>query len=402
MRARSLAVWVVALSAAGSFAQTSPNPLFKPPESDPFGSSFYTAPGSRTLPNGSEAPEPVPEALLGPGKSLCRETFWLSADFLYAASSRSLLPPLVTASPANTDPTLAGRLGQPSTTTVFGGNQLAEMRPALRAEAGVWIGERLGADATFIYTDSARASFEGTGRPGGTILARPIVVSGVETALPLGLLQPGSIAATANSRLIGGDANLRWNLERSQYSRWDVFAGYRYMNLRDGVKVFTDRFAPNPADGSDLRVTDSDVFRTMNQFHGPQAGIATTHRLLDRLTFSARLGVALGVTLADTQLTGSTSSALGTSSTGFLVTGTNTGRYQNTYFAVLPTADAKFGYDVTDWLRLNVGYTFLYWSRVERAGDQIDRDLSGGHPLYPRTITDYWLQGVTLGVELRY
>ena len=146
----------------------------------------------------------------------------------------------------------------------------------------------------------------------------------------------------------------------------------------------------------------TDTFRTTNQFHGPQVGIATSHRLFDRLTFSARLGVAMGVTLADTQLSGSTSSALGTTSTSFLVTGTNAGRYQNTYFAVLPTADAKFGYDVTDWLRLNVGYSFLYWSRVERAGDQIDRDVSGGHPLYQRTITDYWLQGVTLGMELRY
>lgn len=402
MRARSLAVWAVALSAVGSLAQTAPNPLFSPPEGDPFGSSFFTAPGSRTLPSGSEAPEPVPEALLGPGAKLCREKCWLSADFLYAASSRSLLPPLVTASPAGTAPALVGRLGQPSTTTVFGGNQLAEMRPALRAEAGFWIGERLGVDGTFIYTDSARASFEGTGRPGGTLLARPIVVSGTESALPLGLSQPESIAAAAHSRLIGGDINLRWNLGREQFSRWDVFAGYRYMNLRDGVKVYTDRFAPNPADGPDLRVTDSDAFRTVNQFHGPQVGIATTHRLFDRLTFSARLGVALGVTLADTQLTGSTTSGLGTSPAGLLVTGTNAGRYQNTYFAVLPTADARFGYDVTDWLRLNVGYTFLYWSRVERAGDQIDREVTGGHPLYPRTITDYWLQGVTLGVELRY
>lgn len=402
MRARSLAVWVVALSAVGSFAQTSPNPLFTPTEGDPFGSSFYTAPGTRTLPSGAEVPPPVPEALLGPGKSLCRETFWLSADFLYAASSRSLLPPLVTAAPANIDPALAGRLGQPSTTVAFGGSQLSELRPALRAEAGVRIGERLGADATFVYTDSARASFEGTGRPGGTILARPIVFSGVETATLLGVLQPGSISATASSRLIGGDVNLRWNLERAQFGRWDVFAGYRYMNLRDEVKVFTDRLAPAPADGPDLRVTDMDLFRTMNQFHGPQVGIVTTQRLFDRLTFTARLGVALGVTLADTQLSGSTSSVLGTSATGLLVTGTNAGRYQSTYFAVLPTADAKFGYDVTDWLRLNVGYSFLYWSRVERAGDQIDRNVTGGRPLLPHTTTDYWLQGVTLGAEVRY
>ncbi|MFY7953662.1 MAG: hypothetical protein ACOVT5_14250, partial [Armatimonadaceae bacterium] len=116
MRGTLLGVVSTALLATAVSAQQSPNPLFAPPTGDPFGSTFYTAPGTRTLPNGTEAPIPPPEALLGPGENLVRERAWVSADFLYAASSRTLLPPLVTSSPAGA--ANAGVLGRESKTVV--------------------------------------------------------------------------------------------------------------------------------------------------------------------------------------------------------------------------------------------------------------------------------------------
>lgn len=393
-------------------AQPPPRALFAPPAGDPFGSSFYTAPNSNTLPNGSEVPPPAPEALLGPGDALCRERVWLSADFLYAAASRTLLPPLVTSSPSDTTPADLGVLGRPTTTLAFGGNQLSELRPSLRADGGVWFCDRFGIDATFLTLFEATERFVGSTTPGGVLLARPVSgVAGGEAAVPIGSnVIPGTVWATANTFTIGGDANLRYNVGRGQFSRWDVFAGYRYLHLRDSVQVATEQqtVLPVPIDPLALVLppglsTLSDHFQTRNQFHGPQVGVATTHRLFDRVTLGTKLGVAMGVTQSETRLTGTTSSALGTTAAGLLVNASNAGRYTRTAFAVIPSADVRLGYDLTDWLRFSVGYTFLYWSRVERAADQIDRGiLAPGRPAYPAYATDYWVQGVTLGVGLRY
>lgn len=397
MRRSLLGVGIFALITASVSAQQSPNPLFAPPTGDPFGSTFYTAPGTRTLPNGTEAPIPPPEAVLGPGENLGRERVWASVDFLYAASSRTLLPPLVTSSLAGA--ANAGALGRESTTVVFGGNQLSDLRPALRADAGVWLTERFGFDGSFLTLFEESEAFVGTATPGGTILARPVVSGAVgETAVPVSVNgRPGTIRASADTFFVSGDVNLRLNVSRGQFSRLDVFAGYRYSQLRDGVVVITERF-----NDADVRLTDEDLFRTRNEFHGPQVGVATTHRLFDRLTLSTRLAVAMGVTFSDTTI-GVFATGGEPRNTGLLASGTNIGRSRDSFFAVLPSADARLGYDVFDWLRFSVGYTFAYWSRVERAADQIDRTiLSPGRPAYPNYTTDYWLQGVTLGAELRY
>lgn len=393
MRTHAFVMVAVFVAAAVGSAQTQPNPLFTPTEADPFASPFYTAPSTRTLPSGAEVPPVPPEALLGPGKALQRECFWLSTDFLIAAASRTVLPPLATTSPAGTIPALR----QPGTVTLFGGDQLSGVRPGLRADTGLWISDRLGVDGSFLFLATERVTYNAAAEPGGPLLARPIVTNTGETVRLIAAFQPDSLTATAATWTIGGDVNLRWNLCRSEFVTSDLFAGYRYLHLWDQVRVShteTGRFGD--------RAVVSDEFRTINQFHGPQVGLATSARLFDRLTFSTRLGVALGATVSDARLSGTTTANGVTTAGGLLVTGTNAGRYSNTEFAVLPTADAKFGYDLTDWLRLSVGYSFLYWSRVERAGDQIDRTLSLTRPVYPTRGTDYWLQGVTLGAEVRY
>jgi hypothetical protein len=64
-----------------------------------------------------------------------------------------------------------------------------------------------------------------------------------------------------------------------------------------------------------------------------------------------------------------------------------------------------------------VGYTFLYWSQVVRPGNQIDTTvnttqvpthpefgpLTGpAQPMVPFRTTDFWAQGISLGVEVTF
>jgi hypothetical protein len=74
------------------------------------------------------------------------------------------------------------------------------------------------------------------------------------------------------------------------------------------------------------------------------------------------------------------------------------------YFAVVPQAGLRLGYNLTDCLRLNAGYTFLYWSQVRRASEQIDLTVNpaAGRPAFRNDTSDVWVQGWTLGAELRY
>ena len=100
---------------------------------------------------------------------------------------------------------------------------------------------------------------------------------------------------------------------------------------------------------------------------------------------------------------------------GLLAQPTNVGRTKHSSFAAVPEVGLKIGYQFTDHLRVTVGYDFLYWSRVARPGQQIDTLVNtsqllrqGGAavvPANPARIfhdTDYWAQGINLGLEFNF
>ena len=95
----------------------------------------------------------------------------------------------------------------------------------------------------------------------------------------------------------------------------------------------------------------------------------------------------------------------------------NTGRRQRDELAFIPEVGLNAGIQLTRHLKLFVGYTFLWISTVARAGEQIDSEInvsqfpirSGDGPLVGRTRpapkfhgTDFWAQGLSFGLELRY
>ena len=102
---------------------------------------------------------------------------------------------------------------------------------------------------------------------------------------------------------------------------------------------------------------------------------------------------------------------------GIYVQPSSAGRSANGVFAVVPEGTVKFGFRVGDAGRLFVGYSFIYLSDAVRPGDQIDRTLnpaqvplvSGTGPVYGAdrpsrlfTRSDFWAQGLIIGLETRY
>ena len=95
----------------------------------------------------------------------------------------------------------------------------------------------------------------------------------------------------------------------------------------------------------------------------------------------------------------------------------NIGGHSKSSFAVLPEGDVNVGWQALEHLRIRFGYSFMYLSKVARAGDQIDRTLNPnliptsityGLPGGPRrpavTITesDFTVQGLNFGLELLF
>jgi Putative beta barrel porin-7 (BBP7) len=100
---------------------------------------------------------------------------------------------------------------------------------------------------------------------------------------------------------------------------------------------------------------------------------------------------------------------------GLLTQSSNIGDYERNELSVLPQLGVTGGYMVTDRLKLTGGYSFVYWSRVVRPGDQIDLEVNlellpfgpggDGIPSRPQFVfrdTDFWAHGINAGIEYQW
>ena len=91
----------------------------------------------------------------------------------------------------------------------------------------------------------------------------------------------------------------------------------------------------------------------------------------------------------------------------------NIGRQTRDAFSVVPQVQVKAGLNVTSFCRAFVGYDFLYWSSVVRAGDQLDRNVNDSQAIggtlvgeaLPRPQfrqTGFFAHGLTFGLGFQY
>jgi hypothetical protein len=166
-----------------------------------------------------------------------------------------------------------------------------------------------------------------------------------------------------------------------------------------------------------------DQFDTSNRFHGGQLGLHAD--MVGKWVFCEMTAkVALGQVTEVVRIDGATAiytPVLGGISTarypgGLYALPSNIGRYTRGVFAVVPEGTFKVGLKLGDTGRFYVGYNFLYLSDAVRPGEQVDRTinptqipaLGGGGMTFadrPRALfnrSDFWAQGLMLGLETRY
>jgi hypothetical protein len=372
------------------------------------------------------------------GPALCsdgsgpRERAYLSAEYLLWWIRGDSSPPLVTTG----TPASQAFLGQNGTQILFGGSLDQGSQSGGRFTAGVWLDscQKIALEGSYFFLGQRSIQFRASSSV-FPVLGRPFfdINQNQELAELTGFPQQssGTISITDSSRLQGAEANLRWNCCCGCNYRFDVLAGFRFLQLDEGLHITEDVNVLATLDNSPVfkagnHINVLDRFDTRNQFYGGQVG---GDLRLDRGRWSLDvLGkLALGTTHQVIDINGAfvTTTPQGAQTVqrgGLLALPSNIGHFSRDHFSVAPEVGVKLGYRLTQRLRAFVGYDFLYWSNVVRPGAQIDRVLDITQipnfvlpgvnvppnptgiprPLVPFRETGVWAQGVTIGLEFRF
>ncbi|MFM7151743.1 MAG: BBP7 family outer membrane beta-barrel protein [Gemmataceae bacterium] len=359
--------------------------------------------------------------------------FWLEAEYLLWWVKNAPLPqPLVTTGPVNS----FGILGQPGV-EILGGNSTVNQDAFSggRFALGAWVDDdrSIGVEGVaFFLGEKSRNFGYDSEKFGSPMLARPVIngLTNQESSAVVTYpsLAEGDIYVGNDLFLWGMEANCVGHAYTGGLVAFDCVLGYRFLNLVEhldilanntilpgGIGFFQGQVVPA---GASLEVQDH--FRTNNQFHGVNMGGRFTYRW-ERWVADVQGKVALGANCQTQTNAGQTLLNPGFNTIygngGLLVLPTNQGEFNRTRFAVVPEAGVNIACLVTHAIRFTIGYRFLYVSDVIRPGDQVSRVVNprlvptsplftgSGGPAVPQPTfqsTDFWAQGLTLGLGINF
>jgi len=322
----------------------------------------------------------------------------------------------------------AGVLGADNTRVIVGDRNIdyGNYFHVLRLTGGVWDSAReYGYELSGFVSEGKSQIFEGTvPATSQLVLARPFidVLTGQQSALLVAF--PGQFTGQAHFdahlHMGGAEANVLYNMLYCDRAKFNFLAGVRYVNLEERLEIETTTFIPTVDPNDPTRSTIVDRFNTRNQFLGGQVGLQTELRR-GRYFMDATGKVAIGNMNERLSIFGSTTTTTTGVTTavpgGLLALASNIGTMSRNEFAYVPELTLKFGYQWTQRISTYLGYNMLYMSRVARPGDQIDPFVnpvfvpvssqfgSNFGPVRPISVlngSDFWAQGVTFGLSIRY
>jgi hypothetical protein len=348
------------------------------------------------------------------------------------------VPLLTTTSNPNAMPVAA--LDDPNASVLLGNQHLdTGAHWGARFTAGYWIDERqqIAVEGSYLFLTKQTTvrTVASTGQPDAPILAVPFADqdAGIENSFVIA--SPGSFAGSAtlsvSSRLQGAEMQFAVQAFDGNQLHVQVLAGFRYLDLTESLRYATASTGLSDPN-TDLVLNTVDQFDMRNQFYGFQVGARADYRL-GNLEISAIAKLALG----DMSQTGNFNGFAVTNffngpaggpftgvptqnlpGSGIFVQPSNLGSASRDEIAWAPEFGVNVAYQLTRHLRVFAGYDFLYLSNVIRPGQQIDRGINvsqtvqtviagnaaapGTRPAVTLSGSDFWAQGINLGLEFRY
>lgn len=361
----------------------------------------------------------------------CASRFWGEAEYLYWKVKNSPIPvPLLVEGPVV--PGGSPVLDLPDTKILLGDEHIkTKWRSGGRFTVGYWFNDShcFGAEASYFFLakDSKKQSASSDGSIGSPFLTIPFfdIVTSQESSTTVA--RPGVFQGKATLKLTnymqGGELNALTSIPYGCTMNFGLLAGFRYWNFVEHLSFDTDSpfVPPLPLD---IFQTE-DKFHVRNNFYGGQIG-AKLDYLCNKFFLNIKGKVALGAMYQKLDIHGNLLTNdfnnFGEPQSfpgGYLALPTNIGQHRRTRFSVIPEANINLGYQVTDCLRLQIGYNFIYVTNVLWAGKQIDRKIN---PSQSSAIDDtptpilvgeerpkaklkngnLWVQGVSAGLEFSF
>jgi hypothetical protein len=382
---------------------------------------------------------PAPEGIVpdkghDPDEPPCKEVVWFSAGYTlsWIRPERVAAPLVTTGSPTELH---AGALGLPGTTILFGDPINFGTYSGIKAEAGIFLDEHkllsLEWVGQAIFPNDVRFA-KASDAAGNPVIARPFfnVVSGTNSAFVDSLpgVAAGGATVDAKSEFYSTEFNVGCHGYADKHFSTEGLIGFRFLRLNESIEVqdqlraLADNsltFQGNPISAGDS-LTDLDRFHTSNNFYGFQLGGRVAWEG-DWFSLRAFGKCALGATEQRVDINGSTTlTHAGTTQTatgGILALPPNIGVYRRSVLGYTPEGGLTFGVKVLPCLELTAGYSFLYWNRVVRPGQQIDPGVNptlvptdstfgqttgASRPVFAFNDERLWIHTMTLGLELHY
>ncbi len=328
-------------------------------------------------------------------ESCCRGGgYWVRADYLAWSLGDMDLPPLVTTS-AGTTPANTGILGRAATTILFGDDTYNdELQSGARVSLGWWADAQQcsGYEVGYLFVGPSGDDFSVNSNDVARI-ARPVFDTALNAESAMLVAHPdfltGSLSVETETQLQSIDVLRRQRLRANAYERVDFLIGFKHGRLEDLVRIDqSSRYTV--AQGQIAAGTTRslfDRFETDNQFNGLQLGLNWQQRR-SCFTLNGLAKLSLGINQAEVTIDGQTTNTVPGGGTGNFVGGllaqsTNIGNYDETDFILLPELGIQCGLQLSPRAQLMIGYNAMYWSKLARAADHIDRSVSQFPPEQP-------------------
>jgi hypothetical protein len=370
--------------------------------------------------------------------------YWFRTEYLAWWTDSVHTPPLVTTAPITTAAQDAGVLGVSGTEVIAGGDTESLSRNGVRFLLGGWVDpcQHRGWEVDYFFLEEELDSFSRSSI-GDPILARPFFNTQLNIQDAELVAYPGIVSGTVNvdyrSEYQSLTPRFRQNLRCDNIfpvacggcgncdgrgsavcgplggSRVDVSLGYRYMRLREGLRISEDLISEAESTFATFNIYDA--FEVSNEFHGFELGLLWD-RYRGRWSMELASRFALGNNTRRVAINGGTRSVIqGVAFEdvgGLLALPSNIGAYEDDEFVVIPELSATLGYQLAPNVRFLVGYTFIYWNNVVRPGDQIDLNVNPdlmppavnttglSAPAFAMNDASFWAQGINLGLDWRW
>jgi hypothetical protein len=403
-------------------------------EPAPNGAPVYPPPGMYgTNPyGGAPAINPTSHALA--------PHWWLNTEYLlwFVKDQPTRVPYITTGARAE-----GGVIGRPTTTVLVGDCDLGYgLFSGFRVTGGYFKGadRRVGFELSGFLLEQNAVDFFGTSDQNGVpVIARPFIdaTNGTQGVFTVAFpnLASGSINFLSTTRTWGAEGSSVLNLYRScpddcHTLSIDGLIGFRYLDLHEVIDIASAStlLGANSTQFAGLTVAAPativvrDRFETTNRFYGGQVGLkADWRRGKWHLGSVAKVGAGNMnqelIIEGRSDVIDPTRGIAAVNPGGLLAPASTICDLRRDEFAVIGEVTLSLGYNWTSWLTTFVGYNFLYTDQVIRPGDQITNVLNpaliptsptfglGGPVATPDvrfTQTDFWLQGVSFGILVKY